>query len=57
MKGKKFINLINKYIIELIKGETLPHLWTHHLATTDAVLYIIQEEPDSLANIKEIIEL
>mmetsp|Transcript_8683 Transcript_8683/g.9868 ORF Transcript_8683/g.9868 Transcript_8683/m.9868 type:complete len:112 (+) Transcript_8683:1-336(+) len=57
MKGKKYLSIINKYIIELIKGEVLPHLWTHHLVTTDALLYIIQEEEDSLINIKEITEL
>ncbi|CAI2379665.1 unnamed protein product [Moneuplotes crassus] len=46
-----------KYTIELIKGEILPHLWTHYLTTTDAILYIIQEEEDALANIKEITEI
>ena len=56
-EGEEVYKFNKKYIIELIKGEILPHLWTHYLATTDAILYIIQEEEDPLANIKEITEL
>ena len=46
-----------KYTIELIKGETLPHLWTHSLATADAILYIVHEETSAQSNIKDITEL
>lgn len=41
----------------MVKGEPLPHLWTHLLATTDAIIYIIHEEDNTQANIKDITEL
>ena len=41
----------------MIRGQPLPHLWTHLLATTDAVIYIIHEEDNTQANVKDITEL
>lgn len=54
---KRYININKKHNIEVVKSEPLPHLWTHLLATTDAVLYVIHEERDTQANIKDITEL
>lgn len=44
-------------MLELVKGEPLPHLWTHLLETTDALLYVIYDESNTLANVKDITEL
>ena len=41
----------------MVKAEPLPHLWIHPLATADAIIYIISDEKNSLANIKDITEL
>jgi hypothetical protein len=56
-EGEEVYKFKKKFIVELVKGEPLPHLWTHLLATTDALIYIIQEEDNTLANIKDITEL
>jgi len=56
-EGEEVYKYNKKYLIELLKGDPLPHLWTHLVTTTDAILYIIYDEADTQVNFKDLTEL